>query len=207
MIQDNDVRLYRIPVPEVKKGENYSVIEDRGVLRAAIADSAGNFLFSEQGAGVKPLAIIGTASEIIDFLIKKENRQIKNTIDDLPEIYVGVDYYIPEERYEGLFPVGDSITDLVKGVSGFAPGDTITDIAGILKDVVDTGKDILAKKRSKKKFDPKILYVKISYLPEEGLTKVAERQISFGRIAQILASSLTKTGIIEKKIPATSCAK
>ena len=206
MAPDNDVRLYRIPTPEVRKGENYSVIEDRGVLRAAVADSAGNFLFSEQGAGVKPLAIIGAASEIINFFIKKENRQIKNVIDDLPDIYLGVDYYIPKERYEGLFPVGDSITELVKRFSGFAPGDTLTDVAGGLKDIVDTGKDILAKKRSNKKFDPKILYVKISYLPEEGLTKVAERQIDFGRIAQILASSLTKTGIIEKKVPATSCA-
>lgn len=71
--QANDINMWREPAPVVKEGKFFSVIQDRGTLQKAVKNSNNEFLFSEKGAGVKPLVLIGSPVEIFEYLEKKSN--------------------------------------------------------------------------------------------------------------------------------------
>src|SRR5690625_3492408 len=97
--------MWRVPSPSVSFGSAYSVIQDNGVLTHALPSSlTGNYLFSEHGAGVKPLALIGMQHEIARWLTIHRDIAIDNRIADLPDIYMDMCYYTPGQRYRGLFP-------------------------------------------------------------------------------------------------------
>ena len=114
-----EVALWRVPAPVVKEGKWSSLIEDRGQLKKAIADSNSNYLFSEAGAGVQPLAIIGTRAEIAAYLIGKKDKKVVNKIPSLPDIYMGVSPYVHGDRFRGLFPVHDFGIKLFSQLAGF----------------------------------------------------------------------------------------
>lgn len=61
-----------------------SVIVDRGELVNAVPDSAGNWRFTERGAGVKPIVCVGTAGQIVDHMMKYKNRIIRSDLESLP---------------------------------------------------------------------------------------------------------------------------
>lgn len=105
MAQASDINMWREPKPVVKEGKYYSLIVDRGELQKAVKSSNNDYLFSEKGAGVKPLALVGSPVDIIEFMLQNETRGIENHIKELPNIYMGVTYYKPKQRFTGLFPL------------------------------------------------------------------------------------------------------
>lgn len=65
------ISLWREPAPVITEGEYSSVILDRGELKKAVPDSKNEYIPSEKGAGTKPIVLVGTYLQIIDFLKKK----------------------------------------------------------------------------------------------------------------------------------------
>ncbi|WP_198361239.1 hypothetical protein [Burkholderia ubonensis] len=106
--------IWRVPAPVVYDGVFGSVIKDRGEMHRAVPNQHGEFVFSEVGAGVQPLAIIGTPAQIAEFMLKHETRGIENKIADTPDIYVGVTKYVPNAQFTGLFPLGDAVVQLAQ---------------------------------------------------------------------------------------------
>lgn len=139
--------MWRVPASKVKKGKGGSVIQDNGVLSHAVAASSGNYLFSEAGDGdrngvkraIMPLALIGMWHEISIWLTENGNRAIENRIDELPDIYMGVCYYTPSQRYKGLFPLHDAVATLTKDAVGFG-GALVPQAAGTAGTIIDIGK-------------------------------------------------------------------
>lgn len=174
--------LWRAPAPTVKPGSNFSVILDRGELKKAVADSNNNYLFSETGAGVQSLVLVGTSTQLIEFLIKHKDRQIQNRIRQLPDIYIGIAPFVPQTRFSGLFPLGDAVTDIVAQLTNFIPGGgTWRDIAGIPGTLtgLKAGIDKLSEAQ---KASGKLLYVKFSYLPEDRMVKLGRNAVSFNQV-------------------------
>ena len=130
---------------------------------------------------MKPLVLVGSPVEIIEFMLQNDTRGIENHIKELSNIYMGVAYYKPKQRFTGLFPLQDVLTQSVDQVSKFVPGTYITDATGVPSDLKALQQAILAMKK-KDKTDYNILYVKFSYLPEDGMMKVGSKTVSFGRI-------------------------
>ncbi|MDN0119013.1 hypothetical protein [Yersinia frederiksenii] len=178
--------MWREPTPEIKEGKYYSLIVDRGELKKAVKDSNNEYLFSEKGAGTKPLVLVGTAVEIADFLLSNETSGIENHISDLPDIYLGIAPYVVKERFTGLFPLNDLLIQTVEQAQKFLPFNTIiTDAAGIPNDLKSL-QDALHKLDEKQRESGPILYVKFSYLPEDGMTKIGRKTISFGKVLKIM---------------------
>lgn len=174
--------MWRVPAARVHQVGALSFVQDNGVLtHASTATSTGNYLFSEVGAGVKPLALIGLWHEVINFLANRPTTAIENRIADLPDIYMGAGFYRPGERFKGLFPIHDAIQQLTENAMGFVPGNTITDIGGI---VADVGGAIHNKvKSSRKTTAPSMastpVVVTFSYLPATDTIKVGSGSVDF----------------------------
>lgn len=174
--------LWREPVPILKNGNYASIILDRGKLTKAVRDSKNEYLFTEKGAGVKPLILIGTPIQIVEFLKNNETRGIESHIKGLQDIYMGITKYRPSERFSGLFPLHDVFIRAVESVQRFLPfGDAFTDAGGIPADLQDLYKKVHELDDEKKSQD-EVLYVKFSYLPEEGMIKIGSKSVSFGKI-------------------------
>ncbi|WP_404705008.1 hypothetical protein [Yersinia vastinensis] len=184
------INMWREPVPKVKEGKYYSVIVDRGELQKAVKDSNNEYVFSEQGAGVKPLVLIGTAAEVTEFLLNNETSGIENHIIELPDIYMGIAPYVIKERFTGLFPLNDLLIASVEQVQKFLPfGKIITDTAGIPSDLKSLY-EALHKLDTKQKENGEILYVKFSYLPEEGMSHIGRKTISFGKVLKLIQNKI-----------------
>jgi len=177
--------MWREPQPMVKEGKHYSLIIDRGELQKAVRTSKNEYLFSETGAGIKPLVLIGTPVEITEFLIKNETRGIENNITELPDIYMGITKYVPRKRFIGLFPLNDLLITAVEQVQKFQPGSIVTDAAGIPGDLKGVY-EAMEKLQENQKESGQVLYVKFSYLPEDGMTKIGSKTISFSQILKIM---------------------
>ncbi|MBU6957615.1 hypothetical protein KRR23_07660 [Pseudomonas sp. CVAP len=186
------VNLWRVPSAVVKEGSFHSVIVDRGELKKAIASSNGNYLFSEVGAGVQSLVLIGTSTQLVEYLLNNKHRLIENRIDELPEIHIGISPYIPQDRFAGLFPIGDSITEVVTQLTNFIPGGgawrDIASIPGTLWGL-KAGIDKLSESQ---KQAGTLLYVKLSYLPEDKMTLLGRNTISFDQILNALQAQYLK---------------
>ncbi|MCW6568364.1 hypothetical protein [Yersinia ruckeri] len=182
------ITMWREPIPEVKAGQYYCLIVDRGELQKAIKDSNNEYIFSEKCAGTKPLVLIGTSVEITEFLLKNETSGIENHITELPDIYMGITKYVAKERFTGLFPLNHLLISTVEQTQKFLPfGTLITDAAGIPDDLKALYQS-LHKLERKQKESGQVLYVKFSYLPEKGMRKVGKKTISFGKILKIMQS-------------------
>lgn len=178
----SEITLWREPAPIVKEGKYCSLIVDRGELQKAVKSSHSDYLFSEKGSGIRPLVLIGTPLEISEFLIKNETRGIENHINDLPDIYMGITNYVPHKRFSGLFPLHDLLSKTVDQALKFVPvGAILTDAAGMPTDIKEMY-EVIKQLSPKEKADGKVLYVKFSYLPEDGMKKVGSKTVSFGKI-------------------------
>ncbi|MFL4555016.1 hypothetical protein ACH19I_00210 [Yersinia kristensenii] len=181
-VSANEIILWREPAPIVKEGKYYSLIVDRGQLQKAVRNTNNDYLFSEKGNGIKPLVLIGSPLEISEFLLKNETRGIENHIKELPDIYMGITNYVPQKRFTGLFPLHDLLTKSVTQALKFGPiGTIMTDIAGIPSDLNEMY-NVIKKLKNKDKSNGMLLYVKFSYLPEDGMKKVGKKTVSFGKI-------------------------
>lgn len=184
--QASEINMWREPAPIVKEGKFFSVIQDRGTLQKAVKSSNNEFLFSEKGAGVKPLVLIGTPVEIFEYLKKNETCGIENHLQEVPEIYMGITRYIPHKRFNGLFPLQDFLVQTLAQLLKFVPaGTVITDAAGIPADLKELY-SITNSLKSTEKSAGDILYVKFSYLPEDGMQKIGSRSVSFGRVLHLM---------------------
>jgi hypothetical protein len=165
---------WRIPAPQVHQGKYFSVIQDRGELTKALPSSKNQYLFSETTAGVKPLAIIGTALQIMELLQRSASRSIVSEIRTLPDIYMGISLYAPRSRFEGLFPANEVMMELYKYASSFIPIPPGVKVGKFFSKLIAD----LLKADAAKKQQGRNLFVKFSYLPENGMVKVGQGSLS-----------------------------
>lgn len=186
------------------KGQVYmsgsAVIEDRGFLRLGPPASDYYYWFSEVGAGVQALVLLGTKPEIVNWLINHINQGVRNTIAELPEIYMAIGRYVPGERYRGLFPMHDALQALTEGLAGFVPGSQLTDVVGAVKDLKESVentrgglmsrifKSPKARKANKENRWTGEMYIKFNYLQDKkGIsTLVARKKLEFTQVLDIL---------------------
>lgn len=180
--------IYREPNQELLQGKYYTIVQDNGDFKKALRDSDGNYLFSEKGAGVKPLVFIGTTRELIKFLYENRTLRIVNKIATLPSIYIRVTYFENKPRFKSITPVHDAIQQITQTVKSFIPNplsDSITnrlDIRSALEDVKTYLDADSSNEANEKPNDSKLIYLKISYLKDKGAIKIGEKSITFGSI-------------------------
>lgn len=199
------IGFWRIPTPEIKNGKYFSVIIDKGELTKAIPDSKNNYLFSEPTYGattqaVKPLALIGTLAEITDYLIENKNKKIVNNIMQLNDLYVGISVYRPGDRFQGVFPLQDFGVKLFSQILSFYPEFSglkvpvfaeAGGIPGTIKDLVSTIQEMKASDDNNAKPES-IIFLKISYLQEDGMTLIGSKELSFATLLNYLNVGGTK---------------
>ncbi|WP_166924283.1 hypothetical protein [Flavobacterium poyangense] len=180
------IDMYREPAAELIKVPWHGIVLDRGVLKKAIKNSRGEYLFSETGAGVQPLIVIGTLPEIVDFFYSHKETIISNEIKSLPDIYIGVSKFLERSRYDGTFPIQGAINALTKSILDFVPGSTIIDVLSNATTFGTILKDILNGKSKMKQTD--LLYLKISYIndSENNGKKIGTGKTSFDVIFRYL---------------------
>lgn len=190
------IDLYREPSSKLITVPWSGIILDRGVLKKAIKNSKGDFLFSEVGAGVQPLVAIGTLPQLIEFFYTNKNTIISNEIGVLPDIYIGISKYIEKQRYNGTYPIHDAIAALTKSILDYVPGNTIGDtlsnaftFGSIIKDLANGSKPTPSSSKD-------LLYLKISYLNDMENTgkKIGTTKISFEVILRYLLG-IKETGV------------
>lgn len=178
--------MYREPNQKLLAGKHFSIVIDRGKFQKAIRDSSGNYLFSEVGAGVKPLVLIGTMPEIVEFLYEKRKLEIHNTIKSLPFVYISASYYHPKERFEGIFPVHQAINQFTQSLLDFVPVPdkvaTLTDLLGNTNALQAVLRDSFSNTKKKPSPKSKLIYLKISYLHDVGAIKVGEKVVPLASI-------------------------
>jgi len=172
---------WRVPAPELKQGKYFSIIIDHKQLKKALPGSSGNYLFSEKGAGVQSLAIIGTPAQITEFLLKHQQKSVESQIKSLPKIYMGISPFKPKERFTGVFPMSDVLTNVAGLLTSTFPAPDWTTIIGapdqlnsLLKNLNGISDPAKAKGN--------LLYMKFSYLPEDKMVEVGTGKVSFKEV-------------------------
>jgi hypothetical protein len=185
-----EANMYRIVRGQVSRTRTGSVIEDSGYLKRA-KPYQGKWVFSEQGAGVQELVLLGTRQQIMIFLAAHYDQRIENQIVDLPEIFMSVQPYTPGKRFKGLFPVGDTIVRLTEALGSFAPGSELTDLAGALKDIRDLSRFNLTvgSGENERLESDEVLYVKFSYLPGDHMYQIATGTVDMRSIRVLLENT------------------
>lgn len=184
--------MWRLPVSQVHKTGKWSFVQDNGVCHVAARASNGNYLFSEVGAGIKPLALVGMWNEVLNYLAKRESAAIENLIADLPRIYMGISYYVPGQRFIGCFPVHDAIQQITEGVAAFAPGNTLTDVVGAAKDIRDIAVQHAPKKKSAAKHlaNDRVVII-FHYLQDKNMVEVGSGKIGFRELYPMVREGLS----------------
>ncbi len=184
--QAKEIYMWREPTPIIKEGEYFSLIQDNGRLQKAVKGSSNMYLFSEKGIGVKPLILVGTPIEIIEYLNKNRTSGIENRITELPDIYMGVSPYKPQERFKGYFPLHDLLAKSIEQALQLVPAGTfITDAAGIPSDLKEMYR-VIHSLNDEKQLSGEYLYVKFSYIEETGMKRIGRKSISFNDILQLI---------------------
>ncbi|MCU8068044.1 hypothetical protein L5L78_23605 [Shewanella sp. SM34] len=183
--QVNYVTFWRDPSTIVTQGNFFSIMQVTEDMKKAIKDSKGQYLFSEVGAGIKAIVLIGTSVQVFNYLEENSSVYIENQIKELPEIYVGVANYIKKAKYIGLFPLQDILVQAVNQASAFTPGNIVTDAGGVpqnLKGLYDVTHAMSSKEQSV----GQLIYVKISYFKEDKMELVGKSRISLGNILKYM---------------------
>ena len=195
------VDMYREVRGQLHAGAAGAVIEDRGHLHRALPAGSGDFLFSEAGAGVRALVLIGLWNETLNWLAKHGGKALDNTIKTLPDIYMGITYYRPGERFKGLFPVHAVVNQVAGAITGMVPGTTLTDVAGAVGDIREAGKrmHIFGGKSSKQAaLSTTPVYIKFHYLQGTGMTRIGSGRVSFTDIHSIALRALSAMSPIKR---------
>jgi hypothetical protein len=173
--------IYRVASGEVH-AVGTILFEDAGALRHAVQDTHGNYSFSEAGAGVQPLAIIGTEVGVKNFFITHSSAKLVSTVPENLTMYMSVEAYRPTPRYETLNPVGDSTNAVAAAAASFAPGNMFTEIAGAIGDSVSSLKKLFVeeKKPKKKRAAAPLKYcIGLHYLPGDRMERIGSASIEF----------------------------
>lgn len=176
---------WRAPAPELKLGKYHSVITDHGEMTKAVPDSKNRYLFSESGPGVKPLAIIGTALQIVELLERSAKQSIASEIKELPKLYMGISLFEPKKRFDGVFPLNLVAMDIFNfgmKIWGDYKGSKAEKIARFIAD--------LLKAKTSNKQQGNLLFVKFSYLREEGMREIGKSQMSCTAIQKLILDQL-----------------
>lgn len=188
--------IYREPVSQVHL-VGRSVIQDNGYLQGTGPGSTGYYLFSEVGAGVKALALVGHKSQVFSWLDEHAHSGIENRIVELPEIYMGVQPYRPGSRFVGLFPVQAAVGAITEGIAAFAPGSTLTDLVGAIGDIRGAsdyvrghGMEITTSSGVPKMDYTGILYIRFSYLGGPHMHQIATGTVDFPDVKALLETLL-----------------
>lgn len=182
---------WRVPAPVLHNGKYGSVIIDRGELKKAVAGSKNYYLFSETGAGVQSLIIVGTPLQIMEFLLSRETHGIESQIKSLPDIYMGIAPFKAQERFSGVFPIGNTLVEVVKYFASVIPVPDWVTLAASPTSLNDMKKSITGLNDAQK-HTGQLLYVKFSYLKEDGMEKIASKSISFRHIAEAIQKRYKK---------------
>lgn len=200
--------LWRVPTPNVSFGSAHSVIQDNGVLTGAVPSTlTQNYLFSEHGAGVKPLALIGRQHEISEWLTIHDHKAIENRISAMPDIYMDMCYYTPGQRYKGLFPLHDAATQAAHGAvamggamvpgGGSVIGSMFADMAGAISDGIGIIRDLFSNRTPKQPPMPcprthrvYILFTYYSEIKGKPLLKLGSGTVTFRQMQQTLIQAM-----------------
>lgn len=189
--------MWRVPASKVGQVGRMSFVQDNGVMRSAVTAGDGFYWFSEVGAGVKPLVLVGTVDEITEFLMNHKTSGINNTVADLPELYMKVAPARKGVRYVGLFPIHDFVSQLVDKLGGFVPGSTLTDIGGALKDLKEAIMDLPTYKKAfsfskakSKPLSPNTFAVFWTYTPDKDFVKIGSGKINFSSMYGVIETQL-----------------
>jgi hypothetical protein len=175
---------WRVPAPVLQSGKYGSVIIDRGLLKKAIAASNNHYLFSETGAGVQSLVIVGTAVQVIEFLLDHQLRGVESQIKSLPNIYMGITPYKPKERFSGVFPANELLSSVAGFLGSLIPAPDWSAIIGAPDQLASLKKTINGLSAADKARG-NMLYVKFSYLQEDKMVLVGTGKASFKDILHV----------------------
>ncbi len=195
--------MWRIPSSKVVQTGRCSFVQDQGMLYRTGRASNHNFLFSEVGAGIHPMVLIGLWHEVMQFVKRYPETGIENRIPDLPAIYMGMCFYRPGQRFKGLFPLNDTLLQVTKTVPAFVPK---SPFVAITNTTLKSGKGLrkwYRKKRGKSKEESRLgetsrteIAVTFSYLPEDEMIKLGEGTVPFSEIApKVLKGILGMAGL------------
>lgn len=184
---------------------SYSMVKAAGELRRAYTAN-GTYLFSEAGAGIHPIVLLGHPSQLRKWLEDNHSREIRNKIGDLPNIYMSVCKYVADER-KVVAPIGDAVQNIVGFMTNLLPSSMLADVVGNVADMIEYGSGKKSKissffgfKSGKKSQELKpadvqetdLLYVRIHYLKEGCAVKIGERGTTFA----VVYGQLTGLGLI-----------
>lgn len=179
---------WRVPAPELKLGKYQSVIIDNGELTKAVPDSKNRYLFSNTPTGAKSLAIVGTALQIVELLERTAKHSIASEIKDLQSLYMGVSLFEPKKRFSGVFPLNElakEITDVSFKVWLGYPDSKLEKLTKFI--------NWLLKATAREKQVGRLLYVKFSHLPEDGMFAIGKSQVSCKEIQKQILDHLPDT--------------
>lgn len=175
---------WRVPEPVLKSGKYGSIIVDRGQLKKAVAGSNNHYLFSETGAGVQSLVIIGTAVQVVEFLLAHPQRGLESQIKTLPKLYMGISPYVPNQRFSGVFPPNELLSAVAGFLGSLIPTPGWANIIGAPAQLEALKKAIDGLSHSDKA-KGKMLYVKFSYLPEDQMVEIGKGKMSFKEVLHV----------------------
>ena len=185
------VNPWRVPAPVLHSGKYGSVIIDRGELQKAVAGSKNYYLFSDTVVGAQSLIIVGTPLQIMEFLLSRETHGIESQIKSLPDIYMGIAPFKAKERFSGIFPIGDTLVVVVKYFANVIPVPDWVVLAASPTTLNDMRKSLVGLNDVQKQ-KGQLLYVKFSYLKEDGMEKIASQSISFKQVAEAIQKRYKK---------------
>ncbi|MGV8916836.1 MAG: hypothetical protein ACOH2R_03370 [Pseudomonas sp.] len=181
------VNPWREPSQRLITGEYQSIIIEYGKLTKAVPGSTNNYLFSEKGAGVQPVVIVGTLLQVIEFLLDHQQRGFESQVPSLPDIYMGISPYKEKQQFTGVFPLNDALANIAGFLTSLFPAPDWATLVGApdqLNGLKKTINGLSDKERANAKSD--VLYVKFSCLPGDNMQKIGTRKISFGETLQAL---------------------
>jgi hypothetical protein len=182
---------WRVPAPVLVGGKYGSVIIDRGLLKKAVAASNSYYLFSETGAGVQSVAIVGTELQVMEFLLNNQSQGLESQIKSLPKIYMGISPYTPKDRFGGVFPVNELLVKVAGFLSSLIPVPDWASLIGSPDQLIGLKKTIDGLKPADKA-KGELLYVKFSYLPEDKMIQIGNGKVSFTDVLHVIQKTYKK---------------
>ena len=184
------VGIWRASAPLVQKGQFFTFFEKKESLKKAIKASDGkSFLFTEKGAGVCPLVIIGTPLQILIEVANQADMdsQINNQIEDLPVIFYGISPYVEKGPYKALTPLHDFMGRFLTEITGFLPSGNIADTVGRSLKFFEVLKNLTVGHQGA---DSNFMELKFSYIKEPGMIELKSGGIKFKEILEFLRKNI-----------------
>ncbi|MDU8359919.1 hypothetical protein [Pseudomonas syringae group sp. J309-1] len=183
---------WRAVSPVLHNGKYGSIILDQGGRMKALTSSTFNgYLFDESAIGAQSLVIVGTSLEIFEFLLSNQKRGIENRIKELPEIYMGIATYKPQERFKAVFPLGDALVNVASYFASTIPVPDWVTFVSSPTSLEAIRKSLLGLTEAQRE-KGEVLYVKLGYLPEDGMQKIATKSITFKQVAEAIQQRYKK---------------